>query len=152
MQPVPSAHTICRPGEEEEEDGKGQQQIVALANKTSPPSCSPGGILEVQNFLPWNGTSESGCPKPQSFSDIYGVGVGKREDKNYLEFFRSAFVTLQSVGHYDVDFFCFLGKKSGGRIASRDGLAADGREHWNRDGNGVNRWRRFLPGFLQNSC
>ncbi|RMB94502.1 hypothetical protein DUI87_29313 [Hirundo rustica rustica] len=53
-----SAHTIWRPGEEEE-DGKGQKQIVALANKTSRPSCSPGGILEVWHFLPWNRTSLS---------------------------------------------------------------------------------------------
>ncbi|TRZ18285.1 hypothetical protein HGM15179_008843 [Zosterops borbonicus] len=47
------AHTIWRPGEEEE-DGKGQKQIVDFANKTSCPSCGPGGILEVQHFLPWN--------------------------------------------------------------------------------------------------
>lgn len=45
------------------------------------------GILEVQHFLPWN---ESGCPKPQSFSDTWGrcqkvAGVGKREDKNYFK-------------------------------------------------------------------
>lgn len=43
------------------------------------------GILEVQHFLPWNGMSESGCPKPQSFSDVWGrcqkvAGFGKRED------------------------------------------------------------------------
>lgn len=37
-------------------------------------------------------------------------------------------MTLQSVGHYDVDFFAFWVKKSGGEIASKDGLAADGRE------------------------
>lgn len=63
------AHTIWRPGEEEE-DGKGQKQIVDFANKTSCPSCGPGGILEVQHFLPWNRMSELSCPKPQSFSDM----------------------------------------------------------------------------------
>lgn len=37
------AYTIWQPGEEEEEDGKGQRHIAALANKTSCLSCNPGG-------------------------------------------------------------------------------------------------------------
>lgn len=36
------AYTIWRPGEEED-DGKGQKQVVVLANKTTRPSCNPGG-------------------------------------------------------------------------------------------------------------
>lgn len=37
------AYMIWRPGKEEEGGGKGQKQIVALADKTSRPSCNPEG-------------------------------------------------------------------------------------------------------------
>lgn len=67
-----STHTIWQPGEEEEEDDKGQKQIVALANKTS---CSilqswrdPGGPglspLEQNEWVELTQTS--------NFSDIWG--------------------------------------------------------------------------------